>query len=140
MKGEAYRAYYLANRDKILEANKERSREYREKRRNASEEEQEVRRNKDRILFYQRRAKQIKDALLQRASEVEGDWRIVYRTLATVRNLADIPKKQMDFLLTMRPDTPIIPETTVDERATDWETNWESEKEGSYDREEASRS
>jgi len=115
MKGEAYRAYYLANREKILEANKERSREYREKRRNASEEEQEERRNKDRIVFYQRRAKQIKEALLQRANEVDGDWRIVYQTLATVRNLADIPKKQMDFLLTLRPVSPVITDTTVDE-------------------------
>jgi hypothetical protein len=115
-KGESYRIYYLKNRERILEANKERGKEAREKRREASEEDKEKQRNKDRIAFYQRRAKHIKDALLLRASEVEGAWKTVYETLATARNLADITKKQMDFLLTLRSDTPVITEPTVDER------------------------
>jgi hypothetical protein len=98
-KGEAYRAYYVANRDRILETNKTRARE---KRQGATEEQQRERREKDRIAYHERKAKQIKDAFLTRMGEVEGDWKIVYQKLSELQNLADISKKQFDFLLTLR--------------------------------------
>jgi hypothetical protein len=98
-KGEAYRAYYVANRDRILETNKTRARE---KRQEATEEEQQQRREKDRLAYHERKAKQIKEAFLTRVREVEGDWKIVYQKLAELQNLAHISKKQFDFLLTLR--------------------------------------
>jgi hypothetical protein len=100
-KGEAYRAYYLANRERILEANRERGRAYREKRREASEEEQIKRREKDRNSFYERRSKNVKTLLLEKAEEVDDDWSVVYRKLATLNNLGDVSKKQLDFLLSL---------------------------------------
>lgn len=98
-KGEAYRAYYMANRERILETNKTRARE---KRQEATEEQQRERREKDRTAYYERKAKQIKEAFLTRAKEVDSEWKVVYEKLATLQNLATISKKQFDFLLTLR--------------------------------------
>lgn len=98
-KGEAYRAYYVANRERILETNKTRARE---KRQEATEEQQRERREKDRTAYHERKAKQIKEAFLTRAREVDSEWKVVYEKLATLQNLATISKKQFDFLLTLR--------------------------------------
>ncbi len=100
-KGEAYRAYYVANRERILEANRERGRAYREKRRKASDAEQTKRREKDRNAFYQRRAKNTKTLLLEKAEDAADGWDIVYRKLATLTNLGDISKKHLNFLLSL---------------------------------------
>jgi hypothetical protein len=98
-KGEAYRAYYVANRERILETNKTRARE---KRQEATEEQQRETREKDRTAYHERKAKQIKEAFLTRAKEVGSEWKGVYEKLATLQNLATISKKQFDFLLTLR--------------------------------------
>ena len=98
-KGEAYRAYYVANRERILETNKTRARE---KRQEATEEQQREKREKDRTAYHERKAKQIKEAFLTRVGEVEGDWKIVYQKLATLHNLGDISKKHFEFLLRLR--------------------------------------
>jgi len=98
-KGEAYRAYYVANRERILETNKTRARE---KRQEATEEQQRETREKDRTAYHERKAKQIKEAFLTRAKEVGSEWKVVYEKLSTLQNLATISKKQFDFLLTLR--------------------------------------
>ena len=98
-KGASYRAYYVANRQRILDTNNARARE---KRQEETEEEQQQRREKDRKAYNERKAKQIKDVLLTRANEVEGDWKIVYQKLATLENLQRISSRQLDFLLTLQ--------------------------------------
>ena len=97
MKPDAYRQYYQENREKILEANKERRRIKRQ------DETQRLRlREQERVAHYQRRAKDIKDAFLECAERAEGEWKTVYQKLATLHNLGSITAKQFEFLLTLR--------------------------------------
>jgi len=98
-KGVSYRAYYVANRQRILDTNNARARE---KRQEENEDERQQRRERDRKAYNERKAKQIKDAFLARANDVEGDWKFVYQKLATLENLQRISNRQLDFLLTLQ--------------------------------------
>jgi hypothetical protein len=100
-KGEAYRAYYQANRDKILEANRERAKVRREKLREADEEVKDKHREKLRLKEAKWRDTHYK-ATFEELSKIAGDdWKPVYAKLATAHNINQITPKMMEILTTL---------------------------------------
>lgn len=97
-KGEAYRAYYLANKEHILQANKERATKRKEARRESPEEE-EKHRETVRVKEATRRRIHNK-ATLEALSEVATDkeWSSLYSKLATHPTIDELTPKMMTFL------------------------------------------
>lgn len=100
-KGEKYRAYYAANRERILEANRERAAQRRAELRGADEETKEVlreaereKRNKIRSTHYR--------ASFEELSKICGEhWEPVYKALAGLPSLAHMTPTMFNFLTTM---------------------------------------
>lgn len=97
-KGEAYRQYYQANRDKILEANKQRARQRRDHFR-ASPEEAETYRDKQRQREAEKRQNHYR-ATLEALIEIHHNtkWSDFYTILLNHPHLEYMTPKMMDFL------------------------------------------
>lgn len=97
-KGEAYRVYYLANKEHILQANKERAKKRSEARRESPEEE-EKHRETVRVKEATRRRIHNK-ATLEALSEVATDkeWSSLYSKLAIHPTIDELTPKMMTFL------------------------------------------
>ena len=104
-KGEAYRTYYLANRERILEANKERNRAYREKLRDAPEAEKVEARVKHRESYVRRKKRDIAEVLLAEAERVDPFWKPFFTRIAGLPHLNKMTDKHLAFLLSV-PGTP----------------------------------
>jgi hypothetical protein len=94
-KGAAFRAYYEANRERLLAAQRERAKARRE---GTSDEERAGLRE----AAQRRRAKAAAESFAAKAEHSDGDWKIVFATLAKAADLGAITKKQMDWLLALR--------------------------------------
>jgi hypothetical protein len=101
-KGEAYRKYYLENRERILESNRERGKEYRDRIRNGTSEEKEKHREKERNKFQKRKETHNK-AVFEELERIVDDpeWKIVYKKLASYPEVGVISKKTMTLLSTL---------------------------------------
>lgn len=98
-KGEAYRKYYLENRERILENNRERGREYRERIRNGTNEEKAKHREKERNKFQKRKETHNKAVFEELERIVEDpEWKIVYKKLASYPDVGVISRKTMILL------------------------------------------
>jgi hypothetical protein len=122
-KGEAYKAYYQRNRERILANNKERNRLYREtKKEMETEEDIETRRQKEREYYTKMKTKHHKTLFLQRAETETGDRKIFYTILANTNDINSISKKTLDWLLHCVPATENKTPATVDGRNTSEDT------------------
>lgn len=98
-KGDAYKAYYEANKERILEANKERARERREKLRESSPEEKEKERAKQRAKVERRRLTHYAIALDELATlNEENEYGRIFKTLAKSSALGDLTPTMFDWL------------------------------------------
>ncbi len=97
-KGEAYRQYYLANKGRILEANKARARQRRDQRRESPEDAENYR-NKQRQKEGERRMTHYK-ATLEALIDIHTDnkWSSFYTQLVNHPHLEYITPKIMEFL------------------------------------------
>lgn len=97
-KGEAYRQYYVANKAKILEANKARARQRRDQLRE-SPADAETFRDKQRQKEAERRQKHHR-ATLEALIDIHHDtkWAVFYTTLLQHPHLEYMTPKIMDFL------------------------------------------
>lgn len=101
-KGESYRRYYIENRERILENNRERGRETRERIRNASEEDKAKRREKERTKFYKSKETHNKSVFEELGRIVEDpEWKLVYTKLASYSGVGVLSKKTMKILSTL---------------------------------------
>lgn len=103
MKAEQYRAYYLANREKILAANRAKAAERRKRLKEADDTVKEIHRiklrekeNKRRIVTY----KTIFEELARIIGE-DNEWSIVYKMIANLPNLHEITPTTMSFLTSL---------------------------------------
>lgn len=112
-KGEKYRAYYEANKQKILEANRERAKERREKLREADAETKAKHREKLREKEVKHRTTHNKAALEQLSEITSGDWKVFYATLATATNLHAITPKMLEVLMEARPTAASPPQNEI---------------------------
>ena len=81
-KGDAYKAYYEANKERILEANKERAKEKRIQLREASEEEKEKVREKQRAKIARQRMTYYTVALDELATlHKDNEYGSIFKTL-----------------------------------------------------------
>ena len=100
-KGDAYKAYYEANKERILEANKERAREKREKLREAPEEEKEKVREKQRAKTERLRVAHYKVALDELATlHKENEFGSVFKTLAKTQ-LGNLTPSMFEWICQM---------------------------------------
>ena len=114
-KGETYKAYYQRNRERILAANKERSRIYREEKREMeTEEEIAARRQHDREKYAAQKERRIRRILTDKA-KAEPALKSFYETLANATELDTISKKTLDWLLRCVPAPATIPTLVIEE-------------------------
>lgn len=114
-KGETYKAYYQRNRERILAANKERAKQYREdKKEMETEEDIEARRVKHREQYSAQKERRIKRQFMEKAKSTES-LKSFYETLATATELNTISKKTLDWLLRCVPAPATIPTLVVEE-------------------------
>ena len=107
-KGEKYRAYYAANRERIMEANRERAAQRREALREADvetrrvvREEEREKRNKIRSTHYR--------ATFEELSKICGErWEPVYAALASLPSLAHMTPTMFNFLTTMHRASEVV--------------------------------
>ena len=100
-KGDAYKAYYEANKERILEANKERAREKREKLREAPEEEKEKVREKQRAKTERLRVAHYKVALDELATlHKDNEFGSIFKTL-TKTPLGNLTPSMFEWLCQM---------------------------------------
>ena len=100
MKGEAYRAYYEANKDRILKANKERAKERREMLDNLSEEDREALRGKHREKIEKRRLTYYKIALDELATlHKDDDFGVIYKTLSESPRIRELTPSMFQWLV-----------------------------------------
>lgn len=112
-KGEKYRAYYLKNRERILEANRERGREYREKiKEMITDEEIAEQREKQRAQYIKRKANTVKKHLTERA---KADTTGFFATLANAPDLHTVSRRQLEWLLRCVPVAQNIPTLVIEE-------------------------
>ena len=97
-KGEAYKAYYEANKERILEANKERAKEKRLQLREASEEEREKVREKQRAKTERLRAAHYTAALEELAVlHKDNEYGSIFKTL-TKSQLGELTPSMFEWL------------------------------------------
>lgn len=97
-KGEAYKAYYEANKERILEANKERAKEKRIQLREATEEEKEKVREKQRAKIERLRAAHYRVALDELATlHKDNEYGSVFKTL-TKSQLGELTPLMFEWL------------------------------------------
>ena len=102
MKGEAYRAYYEANKERILTANKERAKERREKLQNLSREDKEKLREKHRATLEKRRLTYYKVALDELGTLHEDDeYGSLYKTLANSSRIKELTPSMFQWLVSV---------------------------------------
>ena len=102
MKGEAYKIYYEANKEHILEANKERSKKRREKLQEASEEEKEKHREKHREKVQKRRLTHYKVALDELATlHKDNDYGSLYKTLSESPRIKELTPSMFQWLVSV---------------------------------------
>lgn len=102
MKGEAYRAYYEANKERILEANKTRAKERREKWISLSEEDKEKLRKKHRTKLEKRRLTHYRVALDELGTLHEDDeYGSLYKTLAKSSRIKELSPAMFRWLMTV---------------------------------------
>lgn len=107
-KGDKYRAYYAANRERIMEANRERAAQRREALREADvetrrvvREEEREKRNKIRSTHYR--------ATFEELSKICGEqWEPVYAALASLPSLAHMTPTMFNFLTTMHRASEVV--------------------------------
>lgn len=98
-KGEAYRVYYEANKEKILEGNKKRSKENRVKMREAPEEEKEKIREKQREKVEKRRHTHYTVALDELGNlHKDDEYGSLYKTLAKSPLIKDLTPTMFEWL------------------------------------------
>lgn len=98
-KGEAYRVYYEANKEKILEGNKKRSREKRIKMREAPEEEKEKIREKQREKVEKRRLTHYTAALDELGTiHKDNEYGSLYKTLAKSPLIKELTPTMFEWL------------------------------------------
>jgi mRNA degradation ribonuclease J1/J2 len=112
-KGEKYRAYYLKNRERILEANRERGRAYRERMREETDDDIITeQREKQRETYIKRKSANVKNILLTHA---EGDTTGFFATLANAPDLHTVSRRQLEWLLRCVPEAQNIPTLVIEE-------------------------
>lgn len=89
-KGEKYRAYYLANRERILDNNRERAAERREALLYATEEQLAEHRMKERERRIKARAVHYRASFEELAELCEEQWKPVYKSLASLEHLGEL--------------------------------------------------
>jgi hypothetical protein len=100
-KGDAYKAYYEANRERILEANKERAKEKRIQLREASEEEKEKVREKQRAKTERLRVAHYTVALEELATlHKDNEFGSIFKTL-TKTPLGNLTPSMFEWLCQM---------------------------------------
>lgn len=100
-KGDAYKAYYEANKERILEANKERAKEKRIQLREASEEEKEKVREKQRAKTERLRAAHYTVALEELATlHKDNEYGSIFKTL-TKSPLGQLTPSMFEWLCQM---------------------------------------
>jgi hypothetical protein len=97
-KGDAYRAYYAANRERILEASRAR--------RAQMAPPDGLAREKTREAAARRREKNTRAIFTALAETATGDLKTFYTTLAAAANLATLSQKQIDWLTSLTPAAP----------------------------------
>jgi hypothetical protein len=100
-KGDAYRAYYLANRDRILEASRAR--------RAQMAPPDGLSREKTREAATKRREKNTRAVFTGHAEATTGDLKTFFTTLAAAANLAALSQKQIDWLTGLAAPHPASP-------------------------------
>ena len=109
-KGEAYKRYYEANKERILEAARERGRLARERRRDAEPKVRDDFLTKDRTLRYKRRKNSNREELQKHAETCVAELRPFYTTFTQMTNLDGITPKMLDVLLNLRlPENNVVP-------------------------------
>lgn len=112
-KGEKYRAYYLKNRERILTANRERGRAYRERLRDEATEETIIeQREKQRTSYINRKSANVKKQLLEHA---KTDTTGFFATLANAPDLHTVSRRQLEWLLRCVPVAQNIPTLVIEE-------------------------
>lgn len=100
-KGDAYKAYYEANKERILEANKERAKEKRIQLREASEEEKEKVREKQRAKTERLRVAHYTVALEELATlHKDNEFGSIFKTL-TKTPLGQLTPSMFEWLCQM---------------------------------------
>ena len=113
-KGDKYREYYIANRDRILEANRERARAKREALREASEAEREAHREKEREKEARYRMNYLKASFEELANITNGDWSTFFNKFADSKILHKMTPKMVDFIIELyREATPLPPKNEI---------------------------
>ena len=97
-KGDAYRAYYAANRERILEASRAR--------RAQMAPPDGIAREKTREAATKRREKSTRATFTALAETATDDLKPFYTTLAGAADLAALSKKQIDWLTSLTPAAP----------------------------------
>jgi hypothetical protein len=112
-KGEKYRAYYLKNRERILEANRERGRAYRERMREETDDDIITeQREKQRTQYIRRKSNTVKKHLTERA---KIDTTGFFATLANAPDLHTVSRRQLEWLLRCVPVAQNIPTLVIEE-------------------------
>jgi hypothetical protein len=111
-KGGAYRSYYEANRERILERNRERNRALRllEK----TDEEVAKERERQRLSYHKCKAKGTAAVLNEEADRLNNFWSPFLRAIAADEQLSKLNEKGLSFILGLpgRADgPPAAPET-----------------------------
>lgn len=94
-KGEAYRAYYAANAERIRAANRERAKAYREK---LKAEGGGAERTREREAYGARKARVAKAAFLAKSKDAEEALRPFYRLLASRPDLDVLSPRLLRWL------------------------------------------
>jgi acyl-CoA reductase-like NAD-dependent aldehyde dehydrogenase len=102
MKGEAYRRYYEENKDRILNANKERAKKRREQFHTLSEEDREALREKHRAKLEKRRMEYYKVVLDELGKlHKDDEYGSLYKTLSESPCIKDLPPSMFDWLVSV---------------------------------------
>jgi hypothetical protein len=102
MKGEAYRRYYEANKEYILEANRARAKERREKLDTLSEEDREILREKHREKIEKRRLAYYRVALDELATlHKDDDFGSLYKTLSESPCIKELSPSMFRWLVSV---------------------------------------
>jgi hypothetical protein len=107
-KGEAYRAYYEKNREKILEQNRLRREAERERKAaENSEAQHEADRQRKRESYFRTKGKTFAK-MLEETADKEGNefWRPFFRRIAVSPAVGDLTLKHMEFLLRLAAGLP----------------------------------
>lgn len=100
-KGEAYKIYYEANKERILATNKEKAKEVREKLRDAPEEEKEKVRKKQRAKIQRLRTTHYTAAFEELETlHKDNEYGSVFKTLLKSR-LGDLTPSMFEWLCQM---------------------------------------